>query len=737
MRVYHRNIPTYNNDTDTWSTTTFSNQEEFANFLKENYRECGEYGFDEVSLKFNEKARHFEKHKTYTTAPKGTKERRVFWDTEKKKCRIGVIYLSKGKKFFITPDYYLLLNYLKIPSNKEKNQDDSFASFRDVQYQMCYYEHMAAAFHKHAATVKRRQCMSSTTKMAKFIGILWFERSKRLKLLGYKDDYITGTHGSWKILEFFRDSLNAFTDWKREFLPAEVGEWEQKVKIKRGNKTTFKGRRSSIIGKTLNKDPKSGIGGPTFIAFYEEGGVAPTMKETFQFIVPAMESGTTLVGQFIAAGTVGDLIQCKPLEDMIKKPDAYNVLAVPTKNYDSTGVTKMCGLFIGAQFGMPEFVDEFGNSMVKEALAYITELDIKKKASLSAVEYNQWKSQNPTTIEEAFQYREDLYFPKDIIQRQQDKITMGTYPDKFFGEKGMMIEEHGVPKFIPLDKMPNPKPYDLQFPVDPQEEDKRGLVTIYEHPPKDNKFFIHFAGVDSIKSNVTNTSNSLFCVYIIRRAVRKIIYDEEGNKTEKYEPKKIMASYVGRFPDAEDTNKVGELLIRYYNAFAACERNEPNFINHMRRNNFETLIMKRKDLPLFKDVDATGLSNDEFGVYFGSDSVAEGLMNAKIKEELRFVYDAVYKKDSEGNLTNETYSKTRGVDYIPDFYLLQELKLWYHGLNTDRRVGYGLALMACDSYEMSYTVTTEENKPKVNKNRNPNVNLLGRSTSHKKNKSLI
>lgn len=728
MRVRFKNIPTFNFQTKEWSKTTFESQEKFTEFLWSVFKEPGEYELDECTTVWNEASRFFDKRKYYTSAPKGTKEYKQYWDDHKEKARKGVIYKNGEKTWFVPGDYYMLLNFLPVPSNKEQNFEDKFCVVRDVQLHMALYDHLAAAEHKHATILKRRQCMSSNYHAAKFVTIYWFEKDKRLKMLGYDESYLTGPQGTWSILESYRDFLNTHTAWYRPSTPNEIGSWQQKEKRKIvGGKWVTKGLKSSIIAKTLNKDFKSGIGGPTAIAFYEESGVAPHADKTLQFLNPAMESGTELVGQMIFAGSVGELKDCKPLEKFIKNPNSYRMLAVPTRWFNESGKIEYCGLFIPSQYGMPQAVDEWGNSQVEKALEILKKDDEFKKANVTTYEYNVWKSQNPTTIEEAFQYRDDLFFPVDMIGRRQQVIRLEEKEGKIKSKKGIVeLSREGNPKFIPLSELKNP-PRELEHPIDPKDTDKRGVVTIYEDPEKNAPLDLYFAGVDTIEQDSTESSNSVFSIDIVKRGVKVVHTDRDGKVTERYEPPKLVANYRGRMSSVEDTNQVGILLLRLYNARAAVERNKPNFINQARREGYEKYIMKRKELPIFKDVDSSGLERDDWGIYIGSDGEAEKVLNNSLLDFITRKLDVIFKKDKDGNYTTEIVKTVRFLDTINDYWLLEELKRWYKGLNTDRRVSYGLAVIAASAYEMSYVKTVrerEEPEEKVYKPRPPRM-LIG------------
>jgi len=701
MRVPFKNIPTFDFETKTWSSTTFPDQPALADFLWSIFKEPGEYAFDECVFEWNKLAQYYDKHKCYTQLPQGTKDWREFWDFEKLKCRLGVIWKHKDKVWYTPRCYYMLINFLPI-TNKEKGMKETFCDVRDVQYHMALYEKIAQCVHQRAPVLKKRQMLSSYYHCAKLINVYWFERNKRLKMLASDDKFVSGEQGSWLILDQYRNFLNMHTPWYRSSEPGETGNWQQAIKVKSKGKWNVKGNMSTIVARTLKRDPKNGVGGPTYIAFYEEGGIAPTADVTLEYMNPAIESGLELVGDFVIAGSVGDLTECEPLKKFIKDPGIYGMLGVPTKWYDETGVIKICGLFIPAQYGMPPYIDPFGNSMVKEALRALAEAEEEWKKLPSAL-YQLKKSQNPKTIKEAFSFREDAYFPTQMIERRQQIIQEQIKEGKLKPRKGIMDEDKdGNPVFIPLESLPEAeRPTEMEYPVDPQQKDKRGVTIIYQAPPKDIELGMFFAGVDSVEANITTTSDSLFSVSIVSRMIEVHETDKEGNKTIRYEGGKLVACWTGRYDDINDTNKQGELLIRLYRAYASCERNKPNFINHMRRKGHSKLILKRKELTLFKEIDLTGYETDEWGIYLGSDGKANDVINSNLLEDLTTELDSIHKKNKDGSI-GDVVKTIKGIDMIDDYWTLEELKLYNKNINTDRRISLGLAKTAAKCFELSY-----------------------------------
>ena len=102
-----------------------------------------------MSYEFNKQARIFNDQGFYCNKPFRSKDFKTYWETEKDKCRNGVIYKDNGKVWYLTRDYYMWLNFLPIYDKEEKKY--GFAKVRDAQYHMALYELLAELHYKHSA----------------------------------------------------------------------------------------------------------------------------------------------------------------------------------------------------------------------------------------------------------------------------------------------------------------------------------------------------------------------------------------------------------------------------------------------------------------------------------------------------------------------------------------------------------------------------------------------------------
>jgi hypothetical protein len=661
-------IPTYENGT--WSDTVFYTREELKAFALSIFKEPGQYQFDEVSLLFNEQARNFQKNGFYCQAPFKSKDFLLYWDEQKRRCRKGVIFKNNGKTWYITRDYYMWLNFLPIYDKEEKRFD--FAKVRDAQYHMALYELLAELHYKHAIILKKRQIASSYFHMAKLLNIFWFEEGAVLKIGASLKSYIN-EGGSWKFLNEYRNFLNEHTAWYRPCDPDKVFSWQQRIKVRIGGRDTFRGNKSSMSGISFEKDPTNGVGGPVTYFFHEEAGIAPKMNDTYGFMRPAMRSGFMTTGMFIAAGSVGDLDQCEPMKLYILHPDDNDFYAVDSNLIDKDGTIGKTGLFIPEQWSMPPFIDQWGNSMVEEALAALEAEFERLRKNLEPAAYQLEVSQRPRCIEEAFATRKIQKFPAHLISKQLQRIADKEYPVEY-----VELERQETGKILQKDSRKLPI---MDFPISKKTENKEGVVCIYERPIKDAPWGTYYGSIDPVGEGKTTTSESLCSIIIYKNPVEITKTDAAGNVTNYIERDKIVATWCGRFDDVNKTNERLEMLIEYYNAWTICENNISGFIQHMIGRRKQKYLVPKDMILFLKDLGANKSVYSEYG-WRNTGTLFKGHM---LSYGIEFVMEELdIELDAEGNITRVHY----GVERIPDPMLLKEMQAYTDGLNVDRLVTF-------------------------------------------------
>ena len=664
----YQDIPTWDNGT--WTSTDFDSREDFATYVRDLFKEPGQYAFDETSVEFNAEATKFNEQGFYCAAPFKSRDFINYWEGEKKKCRKGVIYKSEDKVWYIARDYYMWLNFLPI-FNKEI-QKFGFADIRDAQYHMALYEVLAELNFKHVAILKKRQIASSYYHMAKLINQQWFESGVTLKIGASLKDYIN-EEGSWKFLDEYAAFLNEHTAWYRPMNPSKVMMWQQKIEVRKGNRKTEVGLKGTIQGMSFEKDPTNGVGGPVKYFFHEEAGIAPKMDKTYEYMRPAMRSGLTTTGLFIAAGSVGDLSQCNPLKDMILNPTSKDIYAVETNLIDHKGTEGMSGLFIPEQWSMPPHIDQYGNSKVEEAVVALQKQFDDWKRDLAPEDYQLRISQHPRNIKEAFDNRSVSIFPTHLLAAQARRIEEKEYGYEFLD---IFTDANGKVDVQKSNRQPI-----KDFPVNKKTEDKTGCLVVWERPNKEKPDFgSYYASIDPVAEGKTTTSDSLCSIYVIKNSVE--VTKITGTETETYiEQSKIVAAWCGRFDDIKQTHQRLELIIEWYNAWTVIENNISLFINYMIHRKKQRYLVPKSQIMFLKDLGANKNVFQEYGwkntgTLFKSHLVSYGI--EFVREEL----DQETKED--GTVVKTTY----GIERIPDPMLIKEMQEYADGVNVDRLVSF-------------------------------------------------
>ncbi len=483
---------------NTWGTVQFETKEEFKQFAEDLFKIPGKYEFDEMSFMFNEQAKLFRKNGFYCPHPMNTKDYIRYWDTQKDRCRNGVIYKNNGKTWYLTREYYMWLNFLPINDKEQRKLD--FPKVRDAQYHMALYELLCELNYKHAAILKKRQIASSYYHCAKMINLLWFEESPILKIGASLKDYINDK-GSWRFFNEYKSFLDQHTAWYRPMNPGKVLMWQQQIEQVVNRRKHLLGLKGVLQGVTFDKDPTNGVGGPCTLFFYEEAGIAPTMNVTAEFLFPSMRSGQMTTGLFVAAGSVGDLEQCEPLKKMILYPQSNDIYPVHTDLLDEKGTTGLTGLFIPEQWSMLPYIDEYGNSQVEEALAAILEERKKWKEDLEPNMYQLRISQHPINIAEAFAFREVSKFPIPLLQAQKRRIEDKTYP---FETLDIYRNPTGIIEVKPSTKLPI-----KEFPITKDTVDKESVLVVWERPIANAPWGTYYASVDPVSEGKAEYINNL------------------------------------------------------------------------------------------------------------------------------------------------------------------------------------------------------------------------------------
>lgn len=508
---------------------------------------------------------------------------------------------------------------------------------------------------------------------------------------------------AWDTLLDAVNFSNMHTGWYRQ-MQGSGYERAQTYDGKEGNKKVKKGRSTVVKGLMTKLSATRSVGGQTSKGWFEEGGVNDTLHTTYEFLSPAIKQGGVATGLIIAGGSVGQLKDCEPLRRYTYAPNENGFLGVP----DVVNPEQIVSYFVPHSWnyiheirdeedpdmiiGIEKCYDEDGNSDLVRAKFLINQED-EKQQKKSPIDYTNWKSQNPETLDDLYGARESNIFPVHIINPHYNYI-MSEYKDVT-----VELEEtlEGVDH-----KLVNGRIAD--FPVTATSH-KDGCVVIYKFP-KSTKFGLHVAGVDPV-SNIRRNKNqeSLMSCYIYQLA-----HEFEGE----FVQGEIVASYTGRFEDPEKTYRTILNLIKMYNARTVIENDNKGFIDWMVYNNQQVYMVRRSEIPILRELVPNSSIADDYGLRMGSG------MGDKVKKycfEKLIEYLTARIGDEEVVIAGEKVLKTiHGVKRIKDRMLLKEMLNYNETLNVDRIIAASIAIMfgtLLESRNVFYKVDKRDEKNKI------------------------
>jgi len=668
-------IPTYDLELKQWSTREFETKDDFHKLILNQFKVPGEYNLTYTEGYWNNEGRFFDKNGYYCRAVKNSRDFIKHWDAEKDKCNLygGVIYYHKGEglEYFVPGPYYFYINYCPIYEKIKKIEQ--FPDIWDSDYHFFLYIALCILEGKHSVVLKKRQSGYSFKHAALLVLNTWFRKRQVNKIFAFKNDYVDAT---WNFVAQFRNHINRFTGWYRNFSPDKTLDWQQKIEVIENSKKVWKGSFNILKGYTTKDDAAKIVGGGNSFVYGEEAGINPNLGKTHEYLLPAVKLGHLTTGLIMYSGSVGELDDCEPLKEFFYKPGAYGFR--PVENiWDDDSKGNDCGFFVPEYWNYPECMDYWGNSDVKKAKE-ICDSERKDAERKGPEQYRLYISQAPFTPSEAFATRTESKFPLHLLEAEMLHIKLdnkfGTVVDLDYTESGKVIHTLHT-RARPI----------MDFPVK-QTGDKEGATVIYDFPEPNPPFGLYFAGVDPVRDIKTDYSVSLASCFIVKRSVEKNGF---------LEPERVVACYTGRYDDSEKTHDTMCKLIEFYNARALVENDVDTFIRYMMLYKKQKNLISKKELALLHDFDLNVKTHSIYGIT-GTLAVSNRLMQSIIdflKEEFHKVYD---------DKTGAPVKTIRGVNYLRDFMLLNEMKHWKPGLNVDRIKAFGYALMASQAHSTHY-----------------------------------
>lgn len=611
----------------------------------------------------------------------------------------------------------------KLNSGKRTNFNSNILIPCFVKYNLFYNKHIPKDYLQNSKEV-RLQLLAGLIDSDGYydkdhghfvIGTSNYTFAKELQLLGISLGF---TIRIYKAESKAHYKIKASTNYAVNFLSEDSSIIPTKVKRKQSTYRSYKSKHTtpiSIISKGVDTYYGFECEDNLFLLedgtithncryfFHEEAGIAPKMDTTYEYLLPALRSGQITTGTFIAAGSVGDLDQCEPLKQMIMYPEANSIYEVETNLLDEKSTIGKAGLFIPEQWSMPPFIDQYGNSLVEDALKAIKEERIKWKKDLSPEMYQLRISQHPINIEEAFAFRKTSIFPAHLVLAQQRRIEEKTYAYEFLD---LEKDAEGKIQAKGSNKLPI-----KEFPITKNTEDKTGVLVVWERPIKDPSFGMYYASIDPVSEGRTTSSESLVSIYVYKNPVE---VTREGNDgLESFiERDKIVAAWCGRFDDINETHKKLEMIIEWYNAWTVIENNISLFIQYMISKRKQRYLVPKDQILFLKDLGANANVYQEYG-WKNTGVLFKTVMISYAIEFLTEVLDTETK--TNGDVVKTIY----GVERIPDPMLLVEMLAYQPGVNVDRLVSFGALIAFAKVQQANRGLAKRVEENSKNKLQNP------------------
>lgn len=223
-------------------------------------------------------------------------------------------------------------------------------------------------------------------------------------------------------------------------------------------------------------------------------------------------------------------------------------------------------------------------------------------------------------------------------------------------------------------------------------------VVIYEDPPEEGGVFdyTYVSSLDPYKSDKADT-DSVGSFYVLKRYVK--INDPFAYC--------IVASYVSRPPSSDDFCRNCEILQEAYGAKCLMENADRMYEFYLTRRNKQLMLLEDGERLAGKIIRAGARQNNKLGL-------APTVPNQRMLFNTVIQYcweDVVVGYDDDGNEITQ-----KGIYRIPDIELLDEIIAFGPGVNTDRIIAFGHALLLAKYYDdmgyMPESTTQKENQKK-------------------------
>lgn len=442
------------------------------------------------------------------------------------------------------------------------------------------------------------------------------------------------------------------------------------------------------MGRKTSTQKTAGLTPAT--AIFDEVGKGP-IKKPYTAAMPSYDTPYGWRLSPILAGTGGEVELSKDAQEMFSDPDTYNLLVM---DWDILNRRAMKGktwkerkwaMFVPGQMansgvkrtiGLGHYLDKPDDKKLNKIKIDATDFEAstnklneerKKLSTKDRVAYTSHTMFYPFTIDDCFLSSSQNLFPVEYaIKHKNDLLESGQYSGMLcdvFLESGNKLGTTKSNKQL------------AGFPFSGGVID--APVQIFEMP-QSNRFddFIYVAGQDPYKQAKSDTP-SLGSFYIFKRRVG--IRDPYAYR--------IVASYVSRPSSIDQFCRTCEVLQKGYGAICLMENADQMYEQYLNRKSGmpASFFLFAGEAIANKYVKAGSRQNSKLGLYPtpGNQNLLFSCVVDYCWQDFVIGYD-----DSTGlDIT------VKGIELIDDIALLDEIIQYKSGLNVDRIIAFGHALV--------------------------------------------
>lgn len=442
------------------------------------------------------------------------------------------------------------------------------------------------------------------------------------------------------------------------------------------------------MGRKTSTQKTAGLTPAT--AIFDEVGKGP-IKKPYTAAMPSYDTPYGWRLSPILAGTGGEVELSKDAQEMFSDPDTYNLLVM---DWDILNRRAMKGktwkerkwaMFVPGQMansgvkrtiGLGHYLDKPDDKKLNKIKIDATDFEAstnklneerKKLSTKDRVAYTSHTMFYPFTIDDCFLSSSQNLFPVEYaIKHKNDLLESGQYSGMLcdvFLESGNKLGTTKSNKQL------------AGFPFSGGVID--APVQIFEMP-QSNRFddFIYVSGSDPYKQAKSDTP-SLGAFYVFKRRVG--IRDPYAYR--------IVASYVSRPSSIDQFCHTCEVLQKGYGAICLMENADQMYEQYLNRKSGmpASFFLFAGEAIANKYVKAGSRQNSKLGLY-----PTPGNQNLLFSCVVDYCWqDFVVGYDDQTGLD----ITVKGIELIDDIALLDEIIQYKHGLNVDRIIAFGHALV--------------------------------------------